>query len=266
MNELLIKVRNEEKKDKRNGALLSVGISSSLLLLSLIWAAPPLDFPAFMKLNRDYEFTGAIVSEKAGMMDYGTSMNGNGNVNNFFDPSPTPSHSATASDAQLAEANQVKEVKNNTAVDNPTSPNPSDIKVPDKANNTTDASSNNPSNTTGGSNHGNNGITGNWGRPDVPTLSQESSFQWGTGGTGGLNGRKWLALPDPEYRVNQETKITFEFTIAPDGHVVSVKRPIGSNSSLINSGMAAIYKWTFEPVDEDKGNQNVKVTMTFKLQ
>jgi len=118
--------------------------------------------------------------------------------------------------------------------------------------------------TEGGSNEGNSESVGNEGTPSSPVLDSEGLFQFGEGEMG-LQGRIPLSLPKPEYKVNQETRITYEFVIAPDGHVKSV-RPItfSTATELIEAGKEAIYKWRFNAIP-GKQDQKARVTITFRL-
>lgn len=255
-------IREQESTAAKKGAITTLAIVSLAYLLFQFWPARPIGFPEMQE--KKFEFTTSFdFTEKGvggGMMDYGTDWKGSSNVNNFEDPSPTPGDAPKNNTTQAPppDPNPVKEkpvLASNE--ENPVKTNPGAIK-----NQNTDPNS---TNTPGGSNHGNTNEVGNWGRPDVHVLNDNGKFIWGPPGYG-LGNRKWVSLPDPEYSVNQEAKIQFEFVIAPSGDVINVKRPVSSHGDLVNAGIAAIRKWKFEPVDPDKGNQTVKVTMVFKLQ
>ena len=117
----------------------------------------------------------------------------------------------------------------------------------------------------GESNEGENETgLGNEGTPDSPVLDPKGLYQFGNG-KNGLQGRIPLSLPQPEYTVDKETRITYEFVISPAGNVISVK-PItySTATELINAGKRAIYKWKFNRINSNK-NQTARVTITFKL-
>jgi hypothetical protein len=267
--DLVEKIKAADQQDAIKSAGVTMAIGLVFFLVVQIWNAKLFTVPQMGMMDKDkYEVIAVISSSSGGTMDYGTDWKGSGNENSYEDPSPTPGIGEKGSTAPLANRDVAKETK----TENQTKPvltqdKPSPIKSPaESGDKNSEATSKDPKGLDSGSNHGNTDVVGNWGRPDAQ-LNPNANFSWGKGdGTGGLGGRRWVALPDPVYTVNETSKITFEFTIGTDGTVKSVARPIGGNSELIAAGMAAIYKWTFEPVDEEKGSQKVKVTMTFKLE
>lgn len=204
----------------------------------------------------------------AGRIDFGNMTEGSQEVNNFLDPSATPSDKLTQ-----AEAAESEPTPSNNEEPEISSPNPSEVSAPPaeekpqkkkiKKKRTAemlDGESN------GGSNHGNNHSgTGNRGTPDSPVLDPDGLYAWGTGDGDGLNGRIPLTLPQPKYEIDEETKITFEIIISPDGRVKSVTaKTLGTSPELKKAGMDAIKRWRFNAIDSRK-NQKTHVTIRFKL-
>jgi TonB family protein len=248
-----------ETSAQRKGMLYTALALAIVFLCFQIWKAKPIHFPGMaqkqFEVTAEFDFTGELGS--GGMMDFGNNKMGSGDVDNFEDPSPTPGDAPATNTNEAAVVDPVKESWMTSTDPTGVTANPGDKEVrnPDP----------NSQFNAGGSNHGIGDDVANWGRPDHHQLNDNGSFVWGTGGTG-LGGRKWISLPDPEYKVNDETKITFEFVIAPSGDVVSVSRPISGSQELVRAGMEAIKKWKFQPVDPDSPNQKVKVTIIFRMQ
>ncbi|MEO0581206.1 MAG: hypothetical protein AAF135_03190 [Bacteroidota bacterium] len=120
-------------------------------------------------------------------------------------------------------------------------------------------------NTGGGSNDGNaDSGTGNSGADDVKVLDPDGLYSFGVGEGQGLIGRKPITLTKPSYTVQEEGRITYKFTIGPDGSVQSVRAVslVQPNQlGIKKAGELAIYRWKFS-----KGKrQTVTVTITFKL-
>ncbi len=115
-----------------------------------------------------------------------------------------------------------------------------------------------------GTSQGEEDLIGNRGNPLSPVLDPKGLFQFGEGEYG-LQGRIPLALPEPSYQVDKETRVTYEFSIAPDGRVIHVKPlTLTTAPELIQAGKEAIYQWRFNAIKEDK-IQKARVTITFKL-
>ncbi len=262
----------EYQKIKQKSASITITFGLLLLIISFVWTFVETTDPPLFE----------VLSEGSGSVDFGNWVEGSGNVNNFEEPSPTPgegkpklsqeTQTVSANEQQTlssqAEENEVttppvkekKEVKKekikSTQIDKP--------KEIDKHNNNVSNTTTNNSNQSVGSNHGNSNQIGNRGRDDVKILDNDGLYTFGSGEEG-LQGRKPISLPKPVYEVEAEAKITYEFTIAPDGSVKNVKAlTLSSNADLKNAGIKAIYKWKFEPIEENK-IQKTKVTITFKL-
>ncbi|MEL6134274.1 MAG: hypothetical protein AAFR59_13000 [Bacteroidota bacterium] len=120
-------------------------------------------------------------------------------------------------------------------------------------------------NTGGGSNDGDaDSGTGNSGADDVKVLDPDGLYSFGVGEGQGLTGRKPISLNKPSYTVQEEGRITYKFTIGPDGSVQNVRAISlvqGNQLGIKRAGELAIYRWKFS-----KGKrQTVTVTITFKL-
>lgn len=119
----------------------------------------------------------------------------------------------------------------------------------------------------GGANDGKSDKAGNKGSPDAKELNPDGMYAFGNGSEG-LQGRRVLAQPKPEYSSQEDSRITYRIVIAPDGRVVEViPVTISSAHSLTQAGKEALRKWKFNDISSNPGarNQNLKVTITFKL-
>ncbi len=244
-------LKKEERRIKVRSALATFLIVSLLALLSWFWVIMRDTIPP--KDENPYEVVGRI--------DFGNFTSGSQNKNTFSDPGvqetapPQPQPQETSENIE-------------------TTPQPSETSI----NTSSGPQEETPRQETpeeqideeglfelGESNEGESpdGI-GNEGRPDSPVLDPKGLYSFGDGANG-LQGRIPLALPQPEYTVNKETKITYEFVINPAGNVIKVK-PItySTATELVNAGKRAIYKWKFNRINSDK-NQTARVTITFKL-
>ena len=261
---------DQYRKIKQKSAGITAGIGIVLVLISLLWTfVETADPPLF-----------EVLSEGSGGVDFGNWVEGSGNINNFEDPSPHAGEgkAKVIQNTQMASSDEKTTLSGEAEESEVTAPPVKETKDKDKKNtqnqdkpkeivkndNSPVNLNNNNSYQTGGSNHGNSDQIGNRGRDDVKILDNDGLYAFGSGEEG-LQGRKPISLPKPVYEVEAEAKITYEFTIAPNGTVKNVKAlTLSSNSELKNAGIKAIYKWKFEPIEQDK-IQKTKVTITFKL-
>lgn len=266
----LLPIQEYQKIKLRSGAI-TISIGVMFFLVSLFWTFVETTDPPLFE----------VLSEGSGGVDFGNWVEGSGNVNNFEAPSPHPGEgkakvnqivkttsvnekTTLSGEAEESEVTSppVKETKNKDKKTQNQFDKPQESIKNEQAVSNTNANSN--ANQSGGSNHGNSNQVGNRGRDDVKILDIDGLYSFGTGEEG-LQGRKPISLPKPVYEVEAEAKITYEFTIAPDGSVKHVKAlTLSSNAELKNAGIKAIYKWKFEPIEENK-IQKTKVTITFKL-
>ncbi len=260
----------EYQKIKQKSAGITVTFAILLLILSFLWTFVETTDPPLFE----------VLSEGSGGVDFGNWVEGSGNVNNFEDPSPNPGEGKANAieNVKTSPSNEKATLSGEAEESEVTSPPVKETKEKDKKNQNqekpkeivkndnpaTNTNTNSNSNSSGGSNHGNSDQVGNHGRDDVRILDNDGLYAFGSGEEG-LQGRKPISLPKPVYEVEAEAKITYEFTIAPNGTVKNVKAlTLSSNAELKNAGIKAIYKWKFEPIEQDK-IQKTKVTITFKL-
>lgn len=261
----------ESQRIKTKSAIITVTFALLLLLISWIWTFVQTTDPPLFE----------VLSEGSGGVDFGNWVEGSGDINNFENPSPNLGESKNSENENVTTStmNEQTTLSGESEESDVTSPpvkEEKEIKKKDENLTTSDkqkerAKKENTNNQTqstnshtSGSNHGNSDQVGNRGRDDVKILDNEGLYAFGSGDEG-LKGRRPISLPKPIYEVEAEAKITYEFTIAPDGSVKNVKAvTLGSNSELKNAGIKAIYKWKFEPIEENK-YQKTKVSITFKL-
>jgi len=291
MHAYLAELEAEERRNQRISAILTALIMVIFFIISLIWTAWRQEVPP---PGEEYEVLGAI--------DFGNYQSGSRQVNNFEkpveDPAETPPPPKPTPQEEVAEPEpapapepvetqpdpspvtvpesppEVKPEPKPTEPEPPKpKPKPKEETKPEKpaeSSNTTPAETpaTKPSDKEPGSNHGNNDSgTGNQGQDKVKVLDPQGLYSFGTGTGGGLQGRSPLDLAYPEYNVQEEGDIQFEFIIAPDGRVVHVK-PVGvvRQLGLKNAGIAAIKKWRFSPLPPGQTqNQRVRVTIKFRL-
>lgn len=276
-------VRKEEKKDIRKALIITLGIALLMTLFMLFWIASRGMIPP----------PGEKQYEAAGSIDFGDWNEGSQDINNFEDPSanaadaPPPAQSdpqptdesaappiATETNDEITSETEEEVI---THKDNPTpvepvvKPREEKKEVKETKTEVTETKTDSPSDSDSksttdksGSNHGDSQKVGDRGTPEAKTLDPNGLYNFG-GGTGGLNGRIPVALPNPNYKVQQEAKLTFTFIIAPSGKVKRVIPPITTNPGLKKAGMDAIRKWKFNAVDPSVGDQTTKVTILFKL-
>lgn len=119
----------------------------------------------------------------------------------------------------------------------------------------------------GGANDGKSNQAGNKGSPDAKELNPDGMYAFGSGADG-LQGRKILEQPKPEYSSQDDSRITYRIAIAPNGRVVEVT-PVTMSSAhnLTQAGRDALRKWRFNDISSNPSakNQSLKVTITFKL-
>lgn len=267
----------EYTKIKQKSTGITLVIAIILLSISFLWTFVETTDPPLFE----------VLSEASGTVDFGNWAEGSGDVNNFQPPSEQNQSSSTQNETPNASGRQEEStlsgeaeesevikppVKENHTQNKTKNTQPKQDKPKENKDNTTsqpnntqqNTQTNSNSNNTEGSNHGNSNQIGNRGRDDVKILDKDGLYSFGSGEEG-LQGRKPISLPKPVYEVEAEAKITYEFTIAPDGSVKHVKAlTLSSNAELKNAGIKAIYKWKFEPIEENK-TQKTKVTITFKL-
>ncbi|MEZ4825823.1 MAG: TonB family protein [Bacteroidia bacterium] len=283
----------EERKNEIISGISTTIIIVVLLLLTLLWTAyrnrvPP---PG----EKEYEVLGAI--------DFGDYKNGSKRVNNFQPsvPDPAPAPPQTAKPVQqpvVAEPAPTPKPPVVTKAPSPvTQPEPPKVKQPDPkptppktATPTTEPPkpetkpSPTPTNTnsqekpeltfnnnTGqtGSNHGTSESgTGNAGTPNVKVLDPNGLYSFGTGSGGGLEGRAPLSLKEPQYSVQEEGELQFEFIIEPNGSVSYVKLVgVTNKPGLRDAGINAIKQWRFSALQpgQSQQRQTVRVTIKFRL-
>lgn len=265
-----------EKKNEKRSALITSGIVVVLALISLLWTGFRISM--LPPGEEGYDMVGAI--------DFGDNRMGSMNVNNAApavpNPSPTPPPQQTPAPQQ---AQQSKTKPQEQVITQPT---PSPVSVPDKPSTkpTPQQTQTSPQNNTGssqqqtppsptpststspaGSNQGNQpGSVGNSGTPTEQKFDNRYSFQWGDGGDGGGK-RGAIKVVNPEYNVQEEGELTFEFTIRPDGTVANARALPTNKSALRQAGLNAIRQWRFKPLPPGTAQQDqiVRVTIVFKL-
>ncbi len=254
---------NESSQRRRKSALLTALILSACLVICFFTVVVHTTNPP--PHITEYELTGAI--------DYGDWNEGSQNINTFEKSSANPDPAKPAPKAPAPAEKPVTEVPDDK--EELTDPDPEEETVPvkepvrpkkpEKSEKTEKTTPPKSENAKGGANHGNTpGGVGNRGTPDYPILDPNGLFEFGSGADG-LRGRKPISTPAPKYRVQQETRLTFEFVIAPKGNVKSV-RPVklGSAPALVKAAKEAIMKWKFNAISTEN-DQKCKVTFTFKL-
>jgi hypothetical protein len=275
INDLLRRLDILEKKDKMIGVVVSITIAAVLLLLLLFWFARAgyvLDVQ-----EPEWQTVGLI----APGADYGTSHDGDGEINNFQDPSPTADGQdrppSPVTNTNAAAASNPTPSANPTASGSITQTDPSPITATPGKENVKPASNNNsgttgtatnsntPGTTTGGgSNDGNTGITGNTGHKDATVLNPDGLYTFGNG-IGGAGGRSALKTDLKGYNVQLEERIKFEITIDPHGDVIFVRALGALHQQLVEIGKQNIKNWKFSETDPDAGNLKTTVTISFRL-
>jgi hypothetical protein len=276
INDLLQRLDLIEKKDKVVGIVSSAAIALVLLFALLFWIAKA---GLVMGIDEPEWKTIGLISPGA---DYGTSHDGDGEINNFQDPSPTADGqdrppSPIASAAAAAPASSPTPTTNPAPAGTITGNEPSPISAnsgnsnnskPTKTDNATGSSNNNAAPTGaltgGGSNDGNTGKTGNTGSPTATVLNPDGLYNFGPG-VGGAGGRSALKTELKGYNVQLEEKIKFEITIDPDGDVIFVKAPFALHQELVEIGKENIKRWKFSETDPNAGNLKTTVTISFRL-
>lgn len=278
-------IEEREREERRNMYIAiasSLGVSVLLLFLSMFWNAyggtlPPIE-------EQEWRTIGSFAA------DFGTDNKGQLDVNNYRKPSETPADrpvtepkntaSETPTPAQVSpptspsmESNTNSEATTQahtpTKSETVTPPNPAtkpDVKKPVlESFDTPKTNNSSPSNNdSGGSNDGDSNENGNNGNPNAQVLG-EGQFAFGDG-IGGSGGRVPLAIKMPNYNVQNEAKITFQFVIAPSGEVILVKPEMTTHTDLARIGADAIKRWRFSEVEPTRGNLRTTVTITFRLQ
>ncbi len=244
-------LKKEEQQIKIKSLIYTFLITLVLILLAWFWVIMRDTIPP--KDENPYEVVGRV--------DFGNFTSGSQNKNTFSDPG-------------VQETAPPQEPTQESTENIETTPQPSETSVNTSQNTSEETPQKQPQEEQieeeglfelGESNEGDNASgVGNEGRPDSPVLDPNGLYSFGNG-ENGLQGRVPLSLPAPEYNVNREAKITYEFVINPAGNVIKV-RPVtySTATELINAGKRAIYKWKFNRIHSDK-NQTAKVTITFKL-
>lgn len=266
MDIILEKCVTTERKNVGRSALITGAVLTSVFALGWIWNAM---FPYLFPVKKKEYVEVAVMG--MGLADFGNNVNGSGDVNNMLPPSPTPGdgtpgHSDAAHEAS-APVSPV--VSNNPPITTNNPDAPVVQKEGPKADDHTTASSGQPDNSnqhgTGGndtgfgSNDGDGTGIGDKGDPNAHVLNNDGTFAFE-----GVGSRKYIDLPRPVYTAQQEAKLTFDFIIAPDGHVKYVKGPVTQHTSLKQAGVDAIYRWKFEAAEDGKDLAS-KVTITFRL-
>jgi len=209
--------------------------------------------------------------EMAGAIDFGDNRMGGRDVNSL---QPTVADPADAAAQQEATPQVMPQPPVGAPQQVLTQQQPSPVAVaPDQQ--TTNQPTPNPTPTpstaaaASGANHGSTpGAVGNAGTSSVDKLDPNGLYAFSDEGAGGLQGRTAVALPQPNYNVQEDGELYFELVIAPDGSVSFVKMAKLTNKpGLRQVGMDAIYKWRFSPIPSNKPqvSQTVRVKITFKL-
>lgn len=251
--------REEENIKKRSAALTALACLM-LGILAVWWVVkrgvtPPEDEPQYVVQGR---------------IDFGNLQEGSMKINNQKPPTEKPKEAepvpvkAPVVKKTPPKAEKVVTQKQESKVKAAEKPVPK--ADPKPAPKTPEKAAEKPSEGGGGANHGNaNNKTGDRGTPKANFVDPQGLFSFGAGEGEGLNGRELLSYARPKYDAQEEGKLTFQITIAPDGRVVAVKAVnYGGQRNLKEATEAALRKWKFSPV-ETKQNQTVKVTFTFKL-
>ena len=257
----LQKARQQERRAFKLAVLITAIIISLMVIVSMVWDALPWFYPK--PEEKVYTAVGKI--------DFGNQTEGSSNVNNFMDPSPVPADKPKTEPKKNPEP-----VENSAPKSDPilTKPDPSEVKANPTSSSTdgsgtqTTTSENNSSEELdaydpGGSNHGDGSDVGNRGT-NVNVLDPDGTYGFGDGGNG-LGNRKALDLPKPRYTSQEEGRVTFVFTIAPNGSVRTVRALPSPFRDLKRAGIQAIRKWKFEPKDPSYGDQEVTVAINFRL-
>ncbi len=274
--------------ERKNVRISAVTTTLLLLILALL----TFFFTAYRTPDRppgkEYKFVGA--------MDFGDNKQGSRNVNTLersvADPEPTPPAQAQPQ----AETNPVqptpppptpvtrpdprpvstptsppttRPTQTTQPTTTPTQPTPQPTQptpAPPTPQPSQELDPNFSMNSGGGANQGNAepGSVGNSGTPATTVLDPKGMYSFSQGGEGGLNGRKPVSLPYPNYNTQEEGVLEFEFYIEADGSVSYARALPNNKPELAAAGAAAIKKWKFDPVP-GAARQKVKVPITFKL-
>jgi len=242
-------IAEDEKKIHRKSALYTGLAIALFLLLSWFWfavralLAPPEE--------KQYEIVGSI--------DFGDLSEGSKEMNTF-EPAvknPSPEKNQAESEPQQEDMPEADPV---IVTDAPseTQVQASDEK-PKKVKDWTIKS--------GGANDGQSNEVGNKGTPDAKVLNPDGMYAFGDGDYG-LQGRKVIASVKPVYNVQDDSRITYEIIIAPNGTVKDViPKTLTTSSTLTQAGKDALRKWKFNDISANPAakDQKLRVTITFKL-
>lgn len=243
------KLAEEEKQIQRKSMLYTFIILFFFILISWFWFAlrglyPPVE-------REKYEIVGAI--------DFGDLSEGSQDVNTFEKPSERPSPDKPVEEMsepqpdqpvqeEIISTEQPSETQVQTTVDKPKKVIDWNIK-------------------SGGANDGKSDKAGNKGSPDAAVLNPDGMYAFGDGDYG-LMGRKVIQSQKPIYNVQDDSRITYELVIAPNGTVKDViPRTLSTSSALTQSGKDALRKWKFNDISSHPNakDQRLRVTITFKL-
>ncbi|MFK7971035.1 MAG: TonB family protein [Bacteroidia bacterium] len=286
----LTEVLAQEKRHQRTSLIITAVIVLLFIVLGLLWSG---NFSLLPPPGEEaYEVVGAV--------DFGDGKMGSRDVNTkqeaVPDPTPDPAPAKPAPSTQpeptpqptppKPAADPVVTQTDPTPVTTPkpdpkpkpkpttTTPKPTQTKPntkPDDGKASQEVKTDPKPNTTpkpGGSNQGDaNTGTGNAGTP-AAEINPNFQFSFNPGGGGGGGARRPIALGNPVYNTQQEAKLKFEFVIAPNGRVATVKLVGLTNKlDLKRAGINAIRKWRFDPIpsNQPQNNQTAQVEITFKL-
>ena len=247
--EILPRLAAEEKQIRQKSLLITVLILLFLILISWFWFAlrglyPPVE-------REKYEIVGAI--------DFGDLSEGSQDVNTFEkstdQPSPDKPVEAKAEPTpdqpvqeEIISTDQPAETQVQTSVEKPKKVIDWNIK-------------------SGGANDGKSDKTGNKGSPNATVLNPDGMYAFGDGDYG-LMGRKVISSQKPIYQVQDDSRITYELVISPNGTVKDViPRTLSTSSALTQAGKDALRKWKFNDISSNPNarEQRLRVTITFKL-
>lgn len=243
-------IESEEKGIRRKSILFTLLILVLIGVLTWFWIAMLAMLPP--PEEKEYEIVGAI--------DFGDLTEGSEEVNTF-EPVAEEANPNPATQTQTTPTEQITTPTEEVI----TTQQPAETQVaavPEKKKKVIDWSMK-----SGGANDGKSNQAGNKGSPDAKELNPDGMFAFGDGSEG-LQGRRILAQPKPDYSTQEDSRITYKIRIAPDGRVVEViPVTISSAFSLTQAGKDALRKWKFNDISANPGakDQTIKVTITFKL-
>ena len=249
-NSLQAKIESEEKIIQRKSIAYTVLFFILLILICWFWIALLALLPA--PVEKKYEIVGSI--------DFGDLSEGSQEINNFEPVVENANPNPVSQEVQTPVEQVQTPVEEIISTDQPAETQVT--QVPEKKKKIIDWTMK-----SGGANDGKSNQAGNKGSPDAKELNPDGMYAFGNG-SDGLQGRRILAQPKPDYSTQEDSRITYKIVIAPDGRVVEViPITISSAHNLTHAGKEALKKWKFNDISSNAAarNQSLKVTITFKL-